>query len=159
MNSSTDNCFPFSLTFHWKLGALKSIVCFFFFLFLHRVYHGNTVCHSLHSHIAKYETVGLKKKKLLQAFLIRHIIGKCLSWISQKCNYNVMGFYHSDTVSISPFESTAWDFESKQSMKAKHCLTMPFAVSDILISHMLGCLYHLFWSSISSWIKMYFQTE
>lgn len=54
-----------------------------------------------------------------------------------------MGFYHSDTVSISLFESTAWDFESRQSMKAKHWLTMLFAVSVILISHMLVCLYHL----------------
>ena len=54
-----------------------------------------------------------------------------------------MGFYHSDSVSVSLFESTAWDFESRQSMKAKHQLTMPFAVSDILISHMLVCLFHI----------------
>lgn len=52
-----------------------------------------------------------------------------------------MGFYHSDAVSISLFESAAWDFEPRQSMKAKDRLTMPFA--DILISHMLVCLYHL----------------
>lgn len=91
--------------------------------------------------------------------LIWHIIGKCLSWIPQKCNYYVMGFYHSDAVSISLFEPTAWDFESRQSMKAKQQLTMPFAVSDILVSHMLVRLYHLPWSSILSWTKMHFQTD
>jgi len=57
-----------------------------------------------------------------------------------------MGFYHSDTVSISPFESTAWDFESRQSMKVKHRMTVPFVVSDILISHML----------VSSTLNLYF---
>lgn len=30
-----------------------------------------------------------------------------------------MGFYHSDTVSISLFESTAWDFESRQKHESK----------------------------------------
>lgn len=50
---------PLSLQSHISLKTccVKKYSSGVFFC-LHKVYHGNTVCHSLHSHIAIYETVG-----------------------------------------------------------------------------------------------------
>lgn len=53
----------------WCIKKYSSL----FLLQLHKVYHGNTICHSLDRHTAIYEKVGLKKTGF-QTFLVWHVI-------------------------------------------------------------------------------------